>query len=507
MKKFFLIPLMTLAFSVMAIAQEKVFLGVNGLSVALNDGLEFALQVPASKSLDAGTLNIEVRVSDDLLVDAPRERSVSLQTGLNATVDLNEKLSNAYAFEGSQMVVSVKADGTTESFLYNITRDNNVISAIANDAKDAEAAWALALSQIEKTANPGSDSYIKIANGSFIQLGGKKLQFAEINMMKGNWGMESLRQDLNAKSSMVSPNGEGSVLFIAKGSEFAVGGSKVIALENITITLENDKAFAGDLQDLKDAFGQSAENTIREFIGLANDLIGNIDAAAANYLTINVGDAAQALQPEDADIPEEGEWTAIRSDVDFSLDVDYFFTVCLPYEVTSYRGGTFFEIEEKDGDNNELVLISVEKLVAGVPYVCVPRAAIVEGKIGAGRVTAPREGRGLVGTFENTAVPYNDPQSPRYFAFNKNVINPCLNPCFMAAHRAYIDMQAVEDLEPYTPRQAAGRRRLRVGGNNAPTAIDEVAGENAANKKMIVNGQLIIVRDGVKYNAQGAIVK
>ena len=43
--------------------------------------------------------------------------------------------------------------------------------------------------------------------------------------------------------------------------------------------------------------------------------------------------------------------------------------------------------------------------------------------------------------------------------------------------------------------------------NNMPTEIEGVMVEENIGRKIIENGQLIIVRNGVYYNAEGQIVK
>lgn len=54
----------------------------------------------------------------------------------------------------------------------------------------------------------------------------------------------------------------------------------------------------------------------------------------------------------------------------------------------------------------------------------------------------------------------------------------------------------------------APAKKLRVQvGHKVPTALDEVQTSNFNNTKRIENGQLVIIRDGVKYNVQGQIVK
>jgi hypothetical protein len=312
--------------------------------------------------------------------------------------------------------------------------------------------------------------------------------------------MESLRKDLNNAASMVSPNGDADVLFIAKGSEFAIGGRVATAKENVTMTLENNATFEGDLQDLKDAMGVSAENVIKAFVDLSNDFIGYIDDAEVNYLTINIGE--QPLQPEEAEAPVTGEWISIRS----GLQEGYVYTVCLPYAVKNYRGGIFFRINNKNGSNLEL--ISVSELAAGVPYIFKPNSGSneVEGFV-VDNTFAPAalSSNGLIGTFENIKIAAYSADN-QYYIFKNDGIVRSGNPCFIAANRAYIDMNAISE-EPVVA-NAPGRVRMTIGANDAPTAIDEIAAETVeGTKKMMIDGQLIIVRDGVMYNAQGAVVK
>jgi hypothetical protein len=103
-------------------------------------------------------------------------------------------------------------------------------------------------------------------------------------------------------------------------------------------------------------------------------------------------------------------------------------------------------------------------------------------------------------------VPYGE----NNYVLTDHSYNPCGSKCYLAANRAYIFMGPAADggVPAISGNPAPGRQRLVVGANNAPTSIDEVAVENIeGTKKMMIDGQLIIVRDGVMYNAQGAVVK
>jgi hypothetical protein len=44
---------------------------------------------------------------------------------------------------------------------------------------------------------------------------------------------------------------------------------------------------------------------------------------------------------------------------------------------------------------------------------------------------------------------------------------------------------------------------MSVQGENETTGFDNIQLPNANSQKLIINGQLIIIRDGEKFNAQG----
>ena len=49
--------------------------------------------------------------------------------------------------------------------------------------------------------------------------------------------------------------------------------------------------------------------------------------------------------------------------------------------------------------------------------------------------------------------------------------------------------------------------RLKVSINKTPTAVENVQTDKAQSTKILRNGQLVIIRDGVEYNAQGQVVR
>ena len=73
------------------------------------------------------------------------------------------------------------------------------------------------------------------------------------------------------------------------------------------------------------------------------------------------------------------------------------------------------------------------------------------------------------------------------------------------ANRAYVNMAAVTTITGAAP---VGVRRITLGvnGQNTATGVDQVQGDEVPTK-MIINGQLFILRGEKMYDAQGKLVK
>ncbi|MBO5552984.1 MAG: hypothetical protein J5937_02145, partial [Paludibacteraceae bacterium] len=71
----------------------------------------------------------------------------------------------------------------------------------------------------------------------------------------------------------------------------------------------------------------------------------------------------------------------------------------------------------------------------------------------------------------------------------------------LAAHKAYIVNTSSASLAPQH------RMRFIFNGENAATGIENTSASFGGSEKRLENGQLIIIKNGVRYNAQGQIVK
>lgn len=171
-----------------------------------------------------------------------------------------------------------------------------------------------------------------------------------------------------------------------------------------------------------------------------------------------------------------------------------FGTICLEFGSTEFTGAEFYEIAGKE--EGKVWLASVEKLVAGVPYIF--KATATELVVYSDGTTAATPGshNGLHGTFtDDTEVAVGN------YILKDNALCEAATTCYVNANRAYLVM---DEVSAGAPQQMPGRRYIGMStkGENTATGIDNITnGENVV--KTIVNGQLVITIEGVPYNAQG----
>ena len=178
-------------------------------------------------------------------------------------------------------------------------------------------------------------------------------------------------------------------------------------------------------------------------------------------------------------------------------------TICLPYASASTSGATFFEVvgQGTENGNPAVYLASVTTLKAGVPYIFEKTETANQIKVvytGAKENAPVNTGaNGLVGTFDDETVV----DEGNYILLN-NEFRPSDGTAKVNANRAYLDLNAVTGGKP---QPMPGRRYIgmSVQGENEATGFDNIQLPNANSQKLIINGQLIIIRNGEKFNAQG----
>ena len=188
-------------------------------------------------------------------------------------------------------------------------------------------------------------------------------------------------------------------------------------------------------------------------------------------------------------------------------------TICIPYGSSNYTGAEFYEIAymelEDDGTKPKGIWLDQVNgnLVAGKPYIFKATSTVLTVNCTGTAVASPIAGEaGLTGTFTliqdiATSDPSNTLEGNYMISGNQFLLCPA--GCWLNANRAYIEYDALHaSTTPVSP--MPGRRRVYMGqeGENAETGVDNIITTDAP-VKVIENGQLIIIRNGVKYNVQG----
>jgi hypothetical protein len=185
-------------------------------------------------------------------------------------------------------------------------------------------------------------------------------------------------------------------------------------------------------------------------------------------------------------------------------------TVCVPNNVTieDIQGVTVYELMGRESQYGKLAfdeIISGE-LEAGVPYVFQAHRNHMALLYGEDHVDDPVDkGNGMYGTFtEQTLTELND---VCYFA--QKALWGCadLTSLKVPANRAYVKLSEVDPVADPTP--APGRRRISmaVNGEQIATGIENTGIESEAPRKVLINGELFIIRGEKMYDAKGQLVK
>ena len=184
-------------------------------------------------------------------------------------------------------------------------------------------------------------------------------------------------------------------------------------------------------------------------------------------------------------------------------------TFCIPVEpglgeLTSVFGAGYELLELTSAELVEntlnLIFTNATSVLAGKPYLIKPAADVVNPVIPQHGIhnyttnhTVSCTNADFIGSFIKGEVPAGE---NNLFLGQDNLLYFSQTATPIKGMRAYFQLKGIDN-----PQQAIKRARL-VTPNNMPTDIDLVNGESKAIKR-IENGQVIIVRDGIRYNVMG----
>jgi uncharacterized protein YjdB len=179
-------------------------------------------------------------------------------------------------------------------------------------------------------------------------------------------------------------------------------------------------------------------------------------------------------------------------------DANNFGTLCLPFNGT-IEGAELLEFVDKDADNVYLGDADASVL-AGKPYIFRSTAAQIKVSFTDNNFVAADNHNGLYGTYVRME---NEELNGTCLISNNQYYNIDTDDCSLNAYRAYFMLSEVPSIGGNL-----ARRRYAIG-NGAPQVATGVDTLNASETpvKMIIDGQLYILRGEKMYDATGKLVK
>ncbi len=180
------------------------------------------------------------------------------------------------------------------------------------------------------------------------------------------------------------------------------------------------------------------------------------------------------------------------------------------YKLLYWKYGTSYE-------NCQMVdFEQVDEMNAGEPYMIIPTGSTCALFYGATKVNAPLAlTNGFTGTFDPITAA-SDALYGMYGIVN-NMIQKLGHDCYSQANRAYIDLSQTPSKEAYDAQphmtNHAPRKRVSLGHKITTeeepiaTGLDAINVENTDVQKVLINGEMFIIRDGHIYSATGMMVK
>ena len=512
MKKFFLIPLMALCSCVMAFADDadRFSLSIESNGVQINAVMDhdynFTLALPDQMAqMSAGEADV---------VFNGRTRHIS--TGLTNTVTIGTSLPKMYAFTTATIAATVKADGQTKQFTYNLGKSGNNLVANPTSKEQVKEAVELMKAEMVRTSNDAG-SYLYIAPGSYLRYGTETITFTDgFRVFDGTWDAEHIVNKYEnlyntyrtEDATMTADESYAIELYLKEGSVIAMGSRKGTLKHEVTATF--DLSGMSDGYKLKNRF-KSIHELLNSFSDYGVTQKNMLLVAVFKMLDNFAGDINHA-----GNIPANiifAEDPIISFNYREGLNIGQFYTLTIDRPLISLEGASLWEIAKFESAYPRLELVEALAPVAGMPYIVIADSTAI-------RATAYRDAtieqfgqnnNGLYGVLEGDAtdlvsgIACKQLTTGDYMVQN-NQYGPVGTTAYVRPGRAYIKLAEVSPVDP-DPAALVGRRRMALGGGNkVPTGI--VTTEEATTAaKTIVDEQLIIIRDGVKYNAQGAVVE
>ena len=254
--------------------------------------------------------------------------------------------------------------------------------------------------------------------------------------------------------------------------------------------------------------------------GDSYNMVVTEDLSHPTPATPETSDDASGIEDDMADLVAAGGTTDLTINRTLYKD-GCFNTLCLPFSLTEAElaasplsGCKLYSLSDADdnGDNLYITITEETSIEAGMPYLIkwtygsdITSMTFNDVTVTASTGSTVTKGDvQFVGTIGRSTLPSDDEtrQSYLFLGANDNLYYPeSGDGTSMKGFRAYF---IVDNASSDIPRYAPARL---VIAPKMPTAVENVQGDNVQSTKVIENGQLFIIKNGIKYNAQGKVVK
>lgn len=190
-------------------------------------------------------------------------------------------------------------------------------------------------------------------------------------------------------------------------------------------------------------------------------------------------------------------------------------TICLP-KAGTIEGAKLFEVAYFDGSMIYVDEILGGEMAAGVPYIfqATSTQLNVTYNDNTDEPVVAGDANGLHGfynlTDENATLPLADNASlGNYILYSNAYWLVSGRAAYIANYRAYIKLGEISTTAPTPNPGQAPRRRvaMTVHGEQVATGMENVQGDNVQCTKVLIDGQLFILRGEKMYDAKGQLVK
>lgn len=442
---------------------------------------------------------------------ADKELTVTLKSVENATLTITGDGASAFSVTPAALTASGTVAVSASSA--NVGTFNATLT-ISDDAGEAEAKT-VALSITVEASDDLSGTWNLVTDAAEL-MPGMQVIIASVADGEGNLYTLGGPNGTSANNRLaVASTATGTVLHPEAGTKVitlvdAGNGKYALQLVNGNYLCA---AGSGTNNYLKEADDYNS-NKEKWTITIADNK-AKIQAASTNRNTIryNSGNSIFSCYAENG----QAAIALYAKPFDYTRNVSgNYATICLP-KAGQIIGATLYEIAYYGETSKKIFFDEIVngEMEAGIPYIFQPAAGVEKINVYYSDNTAEnveaRDRNGLIGFYNLTdpAATHNITQDAGfYILYNNQYWLVSGRAAYVENYRAYIELNQID---PSEPTLAPGRRRISMSVNDTQTTTgfengELINGENGV-QKVLIDGELFILRGEKMYDAKGQLVK